>query len=252
MAPNFDNSRYDEAFEQRVIDCLAEFAAGAGHELNNPLAIISGIAQRLLSDETDLKKRTDLAKVIAQTKRAFEMIADIRGFARPPKPELTMINASDFFNEWTVRESRREISKNVKIEILPSDAQNIEIKTDEAILATALGAIGKNAAEAVSSRNGTLVFFMDVCEIPSDELDEGAFSPRFLEIGVEDDGPGLSEEDARLVFSPYFSGRQAGRGLGFGLSKAWRFVETIGCRIVCEQSRRFASGCKWSVLAPLD
>ncbi|MBQ2555663.1 MAG: HAMP domain-containing histidine kinase, partial [Thermoguttaceae bacterium] len=150
MAPNFDNSRYDEAFEQRVIDCLAEFAAGAGHELNNPLAIISGIAQRLLSDETDLKKRTDLAKVIAQTKRAFEMIADIRGFARPPKPELTLINASDFFNEWTVRESRREISKNVKIEILPSDAGEIEIKTDEAILATALGAIGKNAAEAVS------------------------------------------------------------------------------------------------------
>ena len=76
MAPNFDNSRYDEAFEQRVIDCLAEFAAGAGHELNNPLAIISGIAQRLLSDETDLRKRTDLAKVIAQTKRAFEMIAE--------------------------------------------------------------------------------------------------------------------------------------------------------------------------------
>ena len=48
------------------------------------------------------------------------------------------------------------------------------------------------------------------------------------EIIVEDDGPGIPVEIRSLVFDPYFSGRQAGRGLGFGLPKAWRIMQQLG------------------------
>ena len=71
---------------------------------------------------------------------------------------------------------------------------------------------------------------------------------RFWEIGVEDDGPGLSPEARELLFAPYFSGRQAGRGLGVGLAKARRFADALGVELVCRDSTTFESGLCWRVL----
>ena len=56
--------------------------------------------------------------------------------------------------------------------------------------------------------------------------------PAVLEI--RDHGPGLDDTSRRHLFDPFFSGRQAGRGLGFGLPKCWRIVTLHGGRIEAE------------------
>ncbi len=58
-----------EAVEAEKIAAMAEFAAGAGHEINNPLAVIAGRAQLLLRDEADPERRRDLALMNAQAMR---------------------------------------------------------------------------------------------------------------------------------------------------------------------------------------
>jgi C4-dicarboxylate-specific signal transduction histidine kinase len=50
-------------------------------------------------------------------------------------------------------------------------------------------------------------------------------------IVIRDTGPGIPPEVRRHIFDPYFSGREAGRGLGLGLSKCWRIVDLHGGRI---------------------
>ena len=50
--------------------------------------------------------------------------------------------------------------------------------------------------------------------------------PTEVRISVRDDGPGITDEERRHLFDPYYSARQAGRGLGLGLSKCWRIVVT--------------------------
>ena len=57
------------------------------------------------------------------------------------------------------------------------------------------------------------------------EIDLSAGSSE-VRIGVCDDGPGVTPEERRHLFDPYYSARQAGRGLGLGLSKCWRIVVT--------------------------
>ena len=52
-------------------------------------------------------------------------------------------------------------------------------------------------------------------------------TPHFL-LSVPDTGPGIPPEIRPHIFDPFFSGREAGRGLGLGLSKAWRIVELHG------------------------
>jgi signal transduction histidine kinase len=50
-------------------------------------------------------------------------------------------------------------------------------------------------------------------------------------VAVADTGPGIPNEVRRHLFDPYFSGREAGRGIGLGLSKTWRIVTEHGGRI---------------------
>ena len=79
---------FTERLEQEKLESLAEFAAGAGHEINNPLAVISGRAQLFLRHEKDPERRRELAVINTQARRVHEMIADLMLFARPPEPRL--------------------------------------------------------------------------------------------------------------------------------------------------------------------
>ena len=79
-------SDFQRTLEVEKLESLAEFAAGAGHEINNPLAVISGRAQLFLREETDPERRRELAVINSQAMRVHEMIADLMLFARPPRP----------------------------------------------------------------------------------------------------------------------------------------------------------------------
>jgi signal transduction histidine kinase len=50
---------------------------------------------------------------------------------------------------------------------------------------------------------------------------------------VSDDGPSIPPDVRNKIFDPFFSGREAGRGLGLGLSKCWRIVSLHGGQIDC-------------------
>ena len=76
---------FDERLQTAKLDSLKEFAYGAGHELNNPLANIASRAQTLLREETHPDRRRRLAAINTQAFRAHEMLADMMLFARPPR-----------------------------------------------------------------------------------------------------------------------------------------------------------------------
>ena len=59
-----------------------------------------------------------------------------------------------------------------------------------------------------------------------------------LRIAVRDDGPGIPADVRPHIFDPFYSGREAGRGLGFGLSKCWRIVTEHGGRVSAAERRR--------------
>ena len=70
------------------------------------------------------------------------------------------------------------------------------------------------------------------------------------EIVVADDGRGMASEAVQRAFDPFYSGREAGRGVGMGLPKAWRLVDSNGGTVVLES--RPGHGTRVSILLPLD
>ena len=211
-----------DELEQQKLEALAEFAAGAGHEINNPLAIIGGRAQLLLREIEHPEHRRQLGVIVAQVKRAYEMIADIRFFARPPQPEPVVFNLCEelqiLVSEQTPLMSEVGVTFNAEID--STDAPMVE--SDPVLLHVAVAVLCNNAKEAVQLTDGTVWLRLyrkgDVWEI-----------------SVQDDGPGVSEETRPLIFDPFYSGREAGRGLGFGLPKAWRIMQLLGGAIRHEQ-----------------
>ncbi len=209
-------AQFTEKLERAALGALAEFSAGAAHELNNPLAIISGRAQLLLRSETSPDRRMALATIIAQARRAHEMLADLRLFARPPCPEPRIVDLAELVknlvDEFHKETEGTDISVQSKVPETP-----VFCEVDPVQIRVALEAICRNAVEALGESGQIHI--------------ELAREQNEVVIRVQDNGPGISPEYQPLVFHPFFSGRSAGRGLGFGLSKAWRIVQIHGGRL---------------------
>jgi len=223
--------------EREKLAALMELAYGAGHEINNPLANIVARAQTLLVDETDPERRRKLAAIHRQAMRAHEMIADLMLFARPPKLELAEIDLRDIVRQ--VVDEQADLAQERSIELKCEVGQTpIHVEADPTQLAVAVGAVLTNAIEAVGSKGHIM--------LSAREWSEGAV--RSAEVIVRDDGPGISETVRRHLFDPFFSGREAGRGLGFGLSKCWRIVTDHGGRVVVDNID--GGGAEFTILLP--
>lgn len=211
---------FERRLEEEKLAALKELAYGAGHEINNPLANIAARAQTLLQDESDPERRRKLIAIHRQAMRAHEMIADLMLFARPPALVIAHCDLGQLVQQ--IVEEHRELAAERDIQ-LATDVGDLppSLPADATQLAVAVAAVVKNAIEAVGS-NGHIDLAVRV---------NGEGGERWAEIIIRDDGPGISADVRRHLFDPFFSGREAGRGLGFGLSKCWRIVTEHGGRV---------------------
>lgn len=209
------SARFTESLHAARLEAARELAYGAGHEINNPLANIATRAQALILEEHDPERRRRLATIVDQSFRARDMIGGLMLFARPPKPRVEEADFGDIITAVIDSILPLAASRGARLEFVrPSSA--VVALVDRGQVEEALRAIATNAIEAVAS--GGRVTFSAM----------SARGGRWCEVTVTDDGSGMDDATMRRAFDPFFSGREAGRGAGLGLSKAWRFVEASG------------------------
>jgi signal transduction histidine kinase len=203
-----------ELEEERLVslklDALGEFAGGAGHELNNPLAVIAGRAQLLMARTNDAHATKSLKVIQAQVKRAHQILRDLIFVARPPEPRQRMCRPSEILR-FCVKEFEE-----------PCVARGVRLvaQLDESVPATWADFDGLRHVGEVLLRNALQATppggKIQVQSVPAGS----AFVWRFI-----DNGHGIGPEAATHLFDPFYCGRQAGRGLGLGLPRAALIVE---------------------------
>jgi signal transduction histidine kinase len=201
-----------QTLETEKLDSLKELAYGAGHEINNPLANISARAQTLLRDERDPERKRMLASINSQAFRAHEMIADMMLFARPPRAKAEPFDVARLVRGLYDELGQQAAAQQTQL-VLRAPLEPLPIVADQTQIAVALRSLCTNALEALVS-GGRVDIALDKPS-PGDES---------VRITIADNGPGISAEARRHLFDPFYSGREAGRGLGLGLSKCWRIV----------------------------
>lgn len=206
----------EHRLREAKLEAMAEFAAGAGHEINNPLTSIVRYAQLLQRGETDPERLRALNTIGGQAYRVRDMIGDAMLFARPPEPKPELLDVATLVDEATARlaEDFADRSPQLKTEIQPG----LSVTADRSQFQVVLHELLRNAAEAMESGGRIHV---EAYRERGEECDATILS-------VASHGAPLSGTERAHLFDPYFSGRQAGRGLGFGLSKCWRIVTMHG------------------------
>lgn len=209
--------RFDAAVREARLAALAEFAAGASHEINNPLAVISGNAQMLLAGEDDPDRQKMLAAVVRCSRRVHDILVGTRQFARPPAPHPTAVSLHELLA--TQAASHRSQALDVGIAVELGVCEGIA-HVDPGHLAIAVGNLVRNSIEATPAGGWV-------------RLSSTHRGDR-VALLVEDSGPGPAPSQVPFLFDPFFSGRSAGRGRGLGLSVAWRLAKANGGDAVYE------------------
>ena len=228
-------SQFTETLHREKMAAMQQLAYGASHEINNPLANISTRAQSLMRNEHDSERRRKLLAINEQAFRAYEMIADLMLFAKPPKLQLGTVHLNPLVHQ--VRDELEAANgRNITFRI-SADHETILVHADVIQLGVVIKALCLNGLEAMG---GEGVIDIELSRPSADHA----------KISVRDSGQGLSELARRHLFDPFFSGREAGRGMGFGLSKAWRIVEQHRGRI--EVSSDPARGSCFTITLPTE
>jgi signal transduction histidine kinase len=213
-------SSQEELARARSLAMIGEMAAGAAHELNNPLAVISGRAQMLNRAEVDEETRRVALLIAEHAHRASAIVSELMEFAKPAPPQAADVSMADLLGrirqEWLEKASLKDPQFRLELsDDLPSihaDASQIKTLFDELI---------RNAIEALRDASEPLLFINCRWHIADDRL----------VIAVEDNGCGMTPEVLEHATDPFFSRRPAGRGRGLGLSRAVRYAEINGGKI---------------------
>ena len=203
----------EERTRSAKVEALAEFAAGAGHELNNPLAVIVGRAQLLLARATDPAMSRSLRIILSQAQRTHRILRDLMFIARPPEPRPRACRPADVLRVCLAEFEAEAVSRGIR---LTSEVEAIDQPTwmDPEAFRHLADILIRNALQA-SVGGGKI-------QVRATQQGEE------LHLSVADVGKGVSTAEGAHLFDPFFCGRQAGRGLGLGLPRAARMVALAG------------------------
>jgi putative nucleotidyltransferase with HDIG domain len=210
-----------ELLRTRSLSMIAEMAAGAAHELNSPLAVISGRAQLLADRAEDTEMRKALAVISEQAARCSEIVSELMEFARPAEPAIQAVDLPQLVQSaverW--RLAHQLESRQAVVEAGPAPPVFADPAQIEAVLVELL-----NNALAASEPLSAEIRINCPARLSDEEL----------VVTVSDAGRGMEPVVLQRAFDPFYSHRPAGRGRGLGLPRAYRLVEANRGRLWLE------------------
>jgi signal transduction histidine kinase len=201
---------------QKSLDIIGEMAAGAGHEMNNPLAIISGRAQLLKGRLNDPESAKALETIVQQSLRCSQIVSELMAFAKPDPAKPSNLALGPLLRDRTRKwaEQNHLAPEQVHVD-LPEDLPMI--RYDHEHLEQILREVLTNSLQAAEKDSSNLR--VNCRAKASDE---------FVVLSLSDNGPGMNPDVLAKALLPFFSHRQAGRRRGLGLSRAYRLAELNG------------------------
>ena len=193
---------------------LGRLAAGAAHEMNNPLSVILGRSQQLF-ERVGTKRERDISLAISDSAQQLsDLISSLRMIADPPKTQMQAGDPVLLVREAIEIARHRCHTQGIRARVhFKTDNSFIDpVTMDIPLLAQA---IAEPIINAIQSEPGELV----TVSIEPDP----AFAR--LSIRISDQGRGFSEDSIRHAFDPFYSELPAGRRSGLGLSRARGLVE---------------------------
>jgi signal transduction histidine kinase/DNA-binding response OmpR family regulator len=209
----------DRLVESEKLASIGRLVAGVAHEINNPLTVILGYMEMLLSPdinegEEEIKK--DLKIIFQEAQRCRKVVQDLLIFSRRQDVHFQSVNVNVLVED-VLRTLELEISRK-QIQVKKNYIFDLLVCGDKEQLFQVFLNILKNAVDALGSiaDNRTIEISL---EIKDDS--HGA-------IVIADNGSGIPEENIKRLFEPFFTTKEVGKGTGLGLSLSHGIIKQHG------------------------
>lgn len=187
------------------LSAIGEMTAGVSHEIRNPLGIIKSSAQLMKKKMHKLEVHSTIPDIIIEeSQRLNNIITDFLDFARPRQADLRPCDINDIINknlsflETQIQDQEIIIHKAFH-DHLPG------ISADPDMLYQAFLNILLNCFQSVG-KNGAITIVTD-------------YDARRVFISFADNGPGIDEDTLEKIWTPFFTTKDTGTGLGLGIVK---------------------------------
>jgi PAS domain S-box-containing protein len=205
----------DEIAHLNRVAAMGELTASLAHELNQPLAAILSNAQaasRFLGGESsDLQQvRECLTDIVADDKRAGEVIKRLRGLLKKGKYQAILIDLNEVVSDVVRLVGNDALLRRVSVKFEPLPGLP-PVLGDRIQLYQVVLNLMVNGLDAASEQPPEDRWVL----VRTAEVDGGR-----VELSVEDSGKGIAESDMARVFEPFFTTKRDGLGMGLSISRS--------------------------------
>ena len=215
------------------LSAVGQLVSGVAHELNNPLSVVIGYAQLLLSRGLPEDARRPVELIVAQGARMAKIVQSLLLFSRQRKPERRIVDLRAVIQQIVrLRESQLTLSSiqlelDLAVDVPPVEGDmhqlqqvflNLLLNAEQAILGSGVG----------GRRTGDRIRISTIARRDGDGT--------WAVVQVTDNGPGIKADVLPRIFDPFFTTKRIGDGSGLGLSVSHGIVEQHGGHLTVESS----------------
>ena len=204
-------------YQSQKMAAVGELSTYIAHEIRNPLFAIGGFANSLLrTPSLDEAAREKAHIILEESQRLDEILKSIINFARPTDQDVGAVDINAVVTETVELMSIGNEERTIPIEVdIASSIPNVHGNAD--LLKQCLINLVKNAREAMENQQGGIIKVRT------------RYGDAVVHLEVEDNGPGIPVELQDKIFSPFFSTKDKGAGLGLAMTR--KILNEIGGKL---------------------
>jgi signal transduction histidine kinase len=231
--------RARDAEQAETLQVIGQLAGGVAHDFNNLLTVIAANAELLRGSAApaDVAQR-ELDEIERASTQATDLARQLLAFGQLLPADEAELDVRHWLGRMEGR-LRAALPPQVAFESA-FDAEQATVHADAELLAEAVVAVARNAADAMSD-GGVFRIELSRCALaePLDAVPDTIPSGAWIVLALHDTGTGITPDALPHVFEPFFTTKGVGRGRGLGLAAVYGIVRQAGgrCSVQSEPGR---------------
>jgi two-component system NtrC family sensor kinase len=228
---------HNQLVQSAKLAAVGELAAGAAHEINNPLTTIINLTSLLLDTSipvSEEERLEDLEMIHTEARRTRDIVRNLLNFARADAPKGELVDLNQIIEDALVLVYTKSVSKKIELkkQLVPLPKIFLDINQIKQVIVNllnnAIQAMQDNGHQPAILTVTTNLIESDSKKSSRNKSDKDSAGQPVITCRISDTGHGIESDHLDKIFDPFFTTKEVGQGTGLGLSISYGIVKKHG------------------------